>query len=159
MAPRKATLATLHDFYLYEPETGYFYRRERMVRLLAIGNHGYRVLTIDGVQYLQHRLAWFYMTGEWPDEIDHDNRDQLDNRWDNLIDRGRSGNSLNKDPRWDNTSGATGVTLERGVWRVRVQGKHIGVYDTFDEAASVANQTRSNLLTAMRKENSNGDRL
>ena len=51
---------------------------------------GYRLIKIrvpDGrkVDYFEHRLAFFMMTGEWPEEdIDHINRVKDDNRWDNL---------------------------------------------------------------------------
>lgn len=42
---------------------------------------------IDKHEYMEHRLAWFYMMGEWPGvngSIDHKNRIKNDNRWENL---------------------------------------------------------------------------
>lgn len=48
-------------------------------------SHGYRAAYVDGKSYLEHRLAWLYMTGEWPPhEVDHINLDRADNRWQNL---------------------------------------------------------------------------
>ena len=45
---------------------------------------GYIAIVINGKRYLAHRLAWLYMTGEWPIEIDHINGCRSDNRWVNL---------------------------------------------------------------------------
>lgn len=46
---------------------------------------GYRAIQIDGVQYYEHRLAWLYMHGVWPDkEIDHKDGITDNNIFDNL---------------------------------------------------------------------------
>lgn len=46
---------------------------------------GYRYITIDSVRYKANRLAWLYMTGEWPPEqVDHKNHNTGDDRWENL---------------------------------------------------------------------------
>ena len=51
----------------------------------VIGNHGYLVIGISGKTYLAHRLAWLYVTGEFPkNQVDHKNRKRTDNRWLNL---------------------------------------------------------------------------
>ncbi|WP_428999737.1 HNH endonuclease signature motif containing protein [Stenotrophomonas maltophilia] len=47
--------------------------------------------------YRQHRLAWLYMTGQWPSgEIDHINHDRSDNRWHNLRDVSHQANQQNR---------------------------------------------------------------
>ena len=57
----------------------------------------YRVIGIDNRLYHAHRIAWLWMTGEWPNgEVDHINRDPLDNRWSNLRDVTRKENEANK---------------------------------------------------------------
>ena len=58
-------------------------RRRNQLQIGDVAGHknkrGYLVLFIDGYGYLGHRLAWLYMTGEWPlDEIDHANCDAAD---------------------------------------------------------------------------------
>jgi hypothetical protein len=45
---------------------------------------GYLRITVLGKSYYAHRLAWFYMNGEWPDQIDHINGIKSDNRIENL---------------------------------------------------------------------------
>ena len=43
------------------------------------------MISIDGIQYLAHRLAWLYTHGEWPDdEIDHADGDRSNSRLSNL---------------------------------------------------------------------------
>ena len=61
---------------------------------------GYIKIVIDGRGYRAHRLAWLYMTGDWPkDQIDHINRDRADNRFCNLRDVSAKENVNNSRPR------------------------------------------------------------
>lgn len=49
-------------------------------------NTKYRIVTIDGKQYQEPRIIWFWMTGEDPGnhDIDHKDRNPSNNRWKNL---------------------------------------------------------------------------
>jgi hypothetical protein len=56
---------------------------------------GYRYIKVGGREYQAHRLAHYYMTGEYPPpeiEIDHKDSNSLNNRWDNLQPITRTGN-------------------------------------------------------------------
>lgn len=72
--------------------------------------NGYLELAIDGVLYYSHRLAWLYMTGEWPeDQIDHINLNKSDNRFENLREANAAKNGWNVGKRKRNTSGYKNV--------------------------------------------------
>lgn len=59
---------------------------------------GYLVFQIDGVLHKAHRLAWLYVTGEWPEDlIDHRNRIRSDNRFSNLRQATNQQNLHNRD--------------------------------------------------------------
>lgn len=65
-------------------------------------------------QYLLHRLAWFYMTGAWPEsDLDHINGVRDDNRWENLRLASRSQNNSNTRLRSNNSTGVKGLSFDR----------------------------------------------
>lgn len=102
----------------------------------------YRTITIENKRYLEHRLAWFYMTGAWPqDEIDHKNGIRSDNRWDNLRDATRAINMQNRrGPDKDSLTGILGVTQVGQRWRAQIvingKTKNLGSFDTPEEASN-----------------------
>jgi HNH endonuclease len=76
----------------------------------SLNDKGYHVIKIDGKRYYSSRLAWLYMTGEWPTEtIDHKDRDPSNGRWDNLRPANLSEQKCNQNIRTDNTSGHKGI--------------------------------------------------
>ena len=99
----------------------------------------YRLIGIFGQMLLAHRLAWFYMTGEWPKEIDHRDGDGLNNAWRNLREATRTQNNANTGVRKDNTSGFKGVYEQLpGRYRAQIQVNdkriYLGIFDSQDDA-------------------------
>lgn len=76
-------------------------------------------------------------------EVDHVNRNKLDNRRANLRMSDRSLNSANREMQCNNSTGYRGVYPSRNKrrWRVAIgfygENIHLGVYDTPEEAARV----------------------
>ncbi|MGO3277570.1 HNH endonuclease signature motif containing protein [Halomonas sp.] len=115
----------------------------------AIQNYadGYRRLVISitlggkSKSYAAHRLAWLYMHGTLPSEIlDHENRNALDNRIDNIRSANHDLNCGNKSLAKNNTSGIVGVYREKGRWSARPSiggGKtaFLGYFDQKEDAA------------------------
>lgn len=89
------------------------------------GAPDYVVIRIPGDKlYLAHRLAYFYMTGRWPEgQLDHKNLTGTDNRWRNLRPATHFQNNQNRPVRADNKSGLKGVHLDsrRGTWSADCQ--------------------------------------
>ena len=100
----------------------------------------YTHIKIHGQSYLAHRLAFLYMKGYWPHEIDHENGNGLNNHWLNLRECTHSQNVANQGPRKDNKLGIKGVSLyKNGRYQaqININGKriHLGYYDTPEAAA------------------------
>jgi len=129
----------------YNPITGIFMWREPLNNRIKAGNKlagtikpsGHWRITIDGKFYYAHRLAWFYMTGRWPDgEIDHINSNPTDNSFVNLREATRSQNSANTRRRSDNTSGLKGASWSksRRKWISHIKNQHIGSFTNKEDA-------------------------
>lgn len=88
----KPTAEQIKSVLHYDPETGIFtWLESPQGRVMAgsvagsITYQGYVSIKFGRKPYFAHRLAWLYMTGEWPpDCIDHINGIKNDNRIENL---------------------------------------------------------------------------
>lgn len=89
------TQERLRQLVRYDPETGVLTRlqaggkratRPDKVGMPAgsVGGNGYVYVSVGGKRYSAHRLAWLYVFGRWPAQVDHINRDRADNRLANL---------------------------------------------------------------------------
>ena len=141
----------------YDPDTGSFTRlltKGGVVRGRTAGCYkelGYLVIRVRNRLYRAQRLAWLYMTGDWPDGvIDHIDGNPKNNRFSNLRNVPQAKNMWNTSRRRDNTSGYKGVTKRRGFWVARIAcgGKqhHIGCYATAEMAAFAYNKKAAELF-------------
>jgi hypothetical protein len=152
MAKTDLTAQRLRELLSYDPETGVF------TRLVARGNsaagsiagtlgkaYGYIEIIIDRENYRANRLAWFYMTGEWPQgQVDHINGIRSDDRWMNLRDVPKLTNSHNEvNRRVNNTSGFRGChqNPSNGRWIAQIsvnrETVYLGSFDSGAEAEAV----------------------
>ena len=133
----------------YDPETGLLRWRVNISKHAAgavagsRSSRGYISIRYEGRHYLAHRLAFLWMEGRWPEpQIDHRNKNVVDNRWGNLREATASQNAANKHVLPMNKVGMKGVVLiERyGVSKfeakIRVAGRQIylGRFETAQEA-------------------------
>lgn len=139
----------------YEPDTGVFtwlVQRSQFPAGKVAGRKdlvGYIQIKINYKNYLSHRLAWFYMTGEWPEhEVDHRNNDRADNRWANLRAATRSQNQGNRLRSRNNTSGFKGVLWDKqsGRWKARIRQRDLGYYANIEDAAAAYEKAAKELF-------------
>ena len=156
------TYAEVSEYLAYNPDTGFFtwIKAPNPKQAYRIGQQakgqkhskGYRQLTFKGKRYLAHRVAWLLMTGEWPPEqIDHINHIRHDNRWTNLRVASHVQNHHNLALHSANKTGFRGVHFHQAAQKfeayVMYQGKkkYLGLYDTAEEAATIARAERIKL--------------
>ncbi len=127
------TQKRLKELLHYDPETGDFTNRTTRSSSAIKGNIagslesiGYVCIRIDYVRYWSHRLAWLYMTGDIPEEVDHINHDRSDNKWSNLKWANKTINTRNKSLSKNNTSGINGVFWDKrhNKWYAEITANH-----------------------------------
>jgi len=163
MTARNSTLTAerLRALLDYDPETGVFTRKVRTSNRIRSGDIAgtrnpprYTLISIEGIQYRAHRLAWLYVYGEWPSEdLDHINRVKTDNRLCNLRLATRKQNMENNGPQKNNRLGIRGVywDVARKKWAVTIHhhGRTIagGRFDSVDSAKARRAQLENRFFT------------
>lgn len=108
-----------------------------------IRKDGYVQIIIEKRQYRAHRLAWFYVTGEWPrGRLDHEDNCGSNNRWDNLRPATHSQNMANRKLNANSSTGYKGVSQRGKKYRAYVnkdgRRHYLGLFGTGAEAAAAA---------------------
>lgn len=101
--------------------------------------HGYLRISLDQAHYYAHRIIWKLVTGEETSELDHKDRNGLNNRFRNLRVATHIQNSWNKvrvAGRLPKGVYQGNITQDRYNAKVRRGGKciYLGVFDTLQEA-------------------------
>jgi hypothetical protein len=138
----------LREILDYDSDTGLFFWKCRRGGKATTGIEagclnsvtGYITIRMVGRPVYAHKLAWFWWYGEWPDEIDHKNRNSMDNRIDNLRPVTRQQNCANRSI--NKRAERKGVSWDgrECKWRARitVSGKtiYLGRFLRVDDACS-----------------------
>lgn len=148
----EVTQTRLHELFSYDPDTGVLRwkqtgrGRKKGNKAGSVGSHGYLAVSVDSKKYLNHRIIWLWMIGSWPEEqIDHIDKDRLNNKWMNLRDVSASTNMFNRD---DLPSGSGEKFIywqnHKKPWKVIVtQGRgctsNLGSFKTKEEAVEIRN--------------------
>ena len=143
----------------YEPDTGKFFRlvdkrsgkpgKEAGTPMRA----GYVQVRVDYGMYRAHRLAWLYMTGEFPAaDVDHINGVRSDNRWANLRAATTSENLQNQRAAHSNSrSRLLGVFWHRKnqKWQAQIMvagvSRHLGCFTDKHEAHEAYRKAKAEL--------------
>jgi HNH endonuclease/AP2 domain len=149
------TAEAVRRLFIYDPYSGLLQYRERGPRRprgwfagAKDPKSGYLRVQVGLRKYLVARLAWLWMTGQWPkDDVDHVDLDRTNNRWGNLRPATRAQNIVNSGLRATNKSGFKGVSFKNGRWRatIRTGGRclHLGYFPSPEEASRVYEEAAS----------------
>lgn len=117
----------------YCPDSGKFFRRSKYKPWYEVkptlSKDGYVQIRWMGKVVEAHRLAYLFMTGEFPKKtVDHKNRVRHDNRWKNLREADMKEQAKNR------AKVGSISQLPSGNWRARVGDKTLGTRPTREEA-------------------------
>lgn len=146
------TRERLRELLDYDPLTGLFTWRVKSAARIRVGDvagsrdpRGYIRIRVDNKHYWAHRIAWLWMTGDWPEksDIDHINLVKSDNRWSNLREVDRAENMWNRKTPCHNTSNFKGVSFDTKSGKFAAYIEHrkqrfrLGHFATAKEAAAM----------------------
>jgi hypothetical protein len=107
----------------------------------SLDKDGYLIIKVKGKQFKAHRIAWLLNYGSFPEsELDHINRNKLDNRIENLRESNRQEQIANRDYRPNPRTGVVGVyedRFTRGLkkkYATKIKGKTYRFYTVNDAA-------------------------
>lgn len=123
------TQKELKTYFKYSKSTGLFTRTVDSGKAKK-GNiesskdgYGYISICIKGKQYKAHRLAFLYVTGKCPVQVDHIKHRRTDNRWHMIREADHTVNGKNRPMQTNNKSGFVGVhwDKDRNKWQAQIK--------------------------------------
>ena len=124
-------------------DTGHFTWKSTGKRAGGYTFGGYRLIQVNNVKIREHRLAMIWMDDhcfQEGEQVDHINGIRDDNRYENLRIATNQQNNFNRKTQKNNKLGFRGVCKQKGCNKFRAhikieqKKKHLGYYDTFEEA-------------------------
>ncbi len=145
---KSITQEQLKQLVFYNEDVGEFYWKSgpKTGELVGIevncGTNIYRRVKLYKRAYYIHVLVWLYFNGVYPtDEIDHKDRNGLNNKLSNLREATRSQQNMNKLTQRNSSSGVKGVTPFKGKWQVHIKKDgfrhYLGLFADFEKAVLV----------------------
>lgn len=151
------TQARLKELFHYDPDTGIFiFLRHRYASKIGTqaGNFddGYLKIKIDGKSYLLHRLAYLYVTGNFPTKnLDHKDLNRSNNAFLNLRPSEQYQNTCNVRRYSNNTSSVKGVSWHKqnSKWTAYIYYKrkrhYLGTFKLLEDAENAVRAKREEL--------------
>lgn len=151
------TSSRLKELVYYDPETGEFCRMVSVANILAgpvnpkPSKNGYLRMHIDGRLYYLHRLAWLYVYGEWPKEVDHIDGNPVNNKINNLRNCSHKQNMQNMSTKTIAVSGLKGAYWHPicQMWQAKIRydnrTKSLGYFHSPEEAHQAYLKAKSNV--------------
>lgn len=93
---------------------GIITRKDRRNSNGSLDKDGYLIIKVKGKQFKAHRIAWLLAKGDFPKtELDHINRNKLDNRIENLRESNRKEQNNNKEFKPNKDTNEIGIYIDR----------------------------------------------
>jgi len=134
---------SIKDIYFYDPETGEFSNIQTGRKTRPSHSEGYHRVQYLGKRYFVHKVACWWNSGEWSEQVDHINRDTGDNRLVNLRPCTQQQNSCNKSTRGSSKYRGVYWHTANNKWishgRVKGEPHYLGTFECEKEAARAYN--------------------
>lgn len=138
------TQSRLKEVLTYDPAGGFFYwavDRKKCSKGAVAGSvrpDGYVAIRVDYHRYYANRLAWLYMTGEWPAlDVDHADGNASNNAWGNLREASPTQSMQNRPAQRNNRQGLKGVRKSGRKFYASIQIDGVSKYlGTFEDAGA-----------------------
>ena len=89
----------IKEHFQYDNQTGLLSRNDRKGGLGSVDKDGYLIIKVKGKQFKYHRVVWLLCYGQFPKkELDHIDRNKLNNRIENLREADRQLQIENQKP-------------------------------------------------------------